>query len=144
MKLLKEDISVTGLSIMTTNKNNQAMTDIGKLWKEFSEHHFFSKFVESGSEIYSVYHQYESDETGKYRVTIGCRNIAPNDIKEEFSNVKIEAGTYKEYKVKTISPENIGKAWQFIWNDKTLKRAFSTDFELYEKNQMTINIKINC
>ena len=140
MTLLTEEIQITGLSIVTTNHNNQGMQDIGKLWQEFSKHPLFSKLMAKGTKVYSVYDEYESDETGGYRVTIGCKNL---EAVEGFSAVKIQTGHYKEFKVSPISPENIGDTWQNIWKDQSLKRTFSTDYEVYERDKMSIYVKVN-
>lgn len=142
MTILKDDIIVTGLSIVTTNHNNQGMKDIGQLWQNFLVHPVFSTFAKEGRKIYVVYDQYESDHTGFYRVTIGYKNLEALAQDAKYNTVKIKAGIYKEFEVSPATPEKIGEAWQGIWEDKSLKRSFDTDFEVYKNDQMIINLNI--
>ena len=87
MKSLEKEIRITGLSINTTNENNQGMQDIGKLWQEFTKHPVFSKYVAEGCSIYTVYDQYETDETGKYRFTVGIKDL---NLSEDFATATIQ------------------------------------------------------
>ena len=137
MKSLEKEIRITGLSINTTNENNQGMQDIGKLWQEFTKHPVFSKYVAEGCSIYTVYDQYETDETGKYRFTVGIKDL---NLSEDFATATIQKGSYHGFKVSPATSENIGKSWYAIWQDKSLNRSFATDFEIYEKEKMTIYI----
>lgn len=63
---------IIGISIRTTNQNNQSQEDLGKLWGQFFRENVFEKIPYKISEdIYSIYTDYQSDYTEGYTTLIG-------------------------------------------------------------------------
>lgn len=131
------ELSVTGISIKTNNANEMhAETQkIPTLWSRF-----YSDYIpnlNSDANIYGVYYEYESDETGNFRLLAGstsearhCKTI----IKEQ---IDIESGSYLCFKATGNMPDVVIGLWQQVWsyfNDEKQKkytRTFRTDFEEY-------------
>lgn len=68
------NFKIIGISVETTNQNNQAAIDLGKLWQQFYSEEIFNKIPNKDSEeVYAIYTSYESDYTGKYTTIIGQR-----------------------------------------------------------------------
>lgn len=65
---------VIGISIRTTNENNQAAQDIPELWNKFMTESVIEKIpnkVENA--VYCIYTEYEKDHTKPYTTILGCR-----------------------------------------------------------------------
>lgn len=106
---------VKGLSIRT---DNQSVEEIIGLW---------GRIGNLNEEIYAVYSNYESDHHGKYDLLVGS-------LTNEFiEKVMINTGKYLVITVEKGTPDEIGAAWQKIWQDEAIyqKRLFTTDFEHY-------------
>ena len=131
-----ENFKIIGIETKTTNQNEKASKDIGKLWGEFFSLNVPSKIVNKESDdIYAIYTDYESDYTGKYTCVIGMRvnslEQIPNDlIGREFKNDK-----YQKFIAKGEMPNAVVKTWKEIWSkDKELNRKYTADLEIYGKN----------
>lgn len=135
-----EDITIMGLSLITSNDEAMNHNTIGKLWERFLNiPHSSFKQVDTGS-VYSVYSDYENETKGKYRVTLGyaCKN--PSSIPEGMHLVKIPSGPFKVIQAKSPTPKDIVDAWMQVWSDLELPRRFHTDFELYEGDKAYLYI----
>lgn len=131
-----ENFKIIGIETKTTNQNEKASKDIGKLWGEFFSLNVPSKIVNKESDdIYAIYTDYESDYTGKYTCVIGMRvnsleQIPNNLIGREFKNDK-----YQKFIAKGEMPNAVVKTWKEIWSkDKELNRKYTADLEIYGKN----------
>jgi predicted transcriptional regulator YdeE len=125
---------VTGITIRTTNQNNQSQKDIGDLWARFMADDVMSQITARLSDdIYSVYTDYETDHTGFYTAILGCKIVAPDHIPEGFTTVFIPADNYHAYYLEGKFPDNVGEAWQQIWQNAS-DRKYTADFDLYSFN----------
>nr|WP_255534858.1 effector binding domain-containing protein [Pedobacter sp. SYSU D00535] len=76
-----EEFYVVGLSVRTTNENNQAARDIPELWSRFFSENVLAGIPNrSGDAVYSLYTEYELDFTKPYTCIIGCRVNSIADI----------------------------------------------------------------
>ena len=130
-----ENFKIIGISTETTNQNNQAASDLGKLWQQFYLEEIFNKIPNKESnDIYAVYTDYESDYTGKYTAIIGQRvstlNIIPDGlVGREITNEKL-----LKYKAKGEMPQAVVAIWKEIWEDNiALYRTYNADFEVYSE-----------
>ncbi|WP_159800633.1 GyrI-like domain-containing protein [Flavobacterium sp. MK4S-17] len=129
-----ETIYLTGIALKekTTNENNQAMQDCGRLWQEFESKGYFSKIDNKlENKIYAVYYDYEGDHTKPYSYFIGCRVAAGSLAPEGMENIVIPPGNYKIITAKGKMPDCVADAWRTIWNSD-IKRAYKADFEIYD------------
>lgn len=89
----------------------------------------------------AVYSNYESDETGAYRYTIGMPVSSLENIPKNMTPLAIPACTYALFTTrKGPISEVIAEAWQDIWNwSKENNRAFTIDFERYAERSIDPN-----
>ncbi|MCZ4224476.1 GyrI-like domain-containing protein [Pedobacter rhodius] len=133
-----ENFKIIGISVETTNQNNQATTDLSKLWQRFYREEIFNRTPnKEREEVYAVYTDYESDYTGKYTTIIGHRVSTLDDIPEGLVGREIKNEKLFKYIAKGEMPDAVIKTWQEIWaNDIALYRTYNADFEVYgEKSQ---------
>jgi predicted transcriptional regulator YdeE len=125
---------IIGISVKTTNANNQAATDIGGLWQKFIGEKIASKIPNKiDNTVYSVYCKYESDYTAPYTTLLGCKVSSIENIPDGFDYIEIANGNYKQFEAKGNLIEGVVyKKWVDIWNTN-LPRAYTTDFEVYDE-----------
>lgn len=128
----REAFNVIGIPVRTTNENLVCMQDIGALWDRFFSENIMEKIPNKvGSEIYSVYTDYESDHTAPYTVIIGCKVSHLNEVPEGMVGKEIPSGEYSTYLAKGSIPEgSVGEAWKKIWQAEH-DRAYTADYEIY-------------
>jgi len=134
-----ENFKIIGISTETTNQNNQAAADLGKLWQRFFSEEISSKIPNKENEdIYAVYTDYENDYTGKYTTIIGHRVNNLNNIPDGFVGREIKNEKLLKYKAKGEMPKAVVETWQEIWkNNVALYRTYDADFEVYgEKSHL--------
>ena len=128
----KEPFYIVGISVRTTNENQQAAKDIPVLWQRFMSENIAKQIPnKSSDEIYAVYTNYESDFTEPYTTIIGCRVDEITDVPEGMISKKIEAPNYKKYIAKgNLNEGVVYNKWIEIWNED-INRAYTSDFEVY-------------
>ncbi|AZJ36215.1 GyrI-like domain-containing protein [Tenacibaculum singaporense] len=127
-----EPFYVIGISVRTTNENQQAAKDIPALWQRFMSENIAEQIPNKlSSEVYAVYTDYESDYTKPYTTIIGCKVSEIGNVPEGFMSKKIAAPNYKTYVAKGSLVENIVyNKWLEIW-DEDINRAYTSDYEVY-------------
>jgi predicted transcriptional regulator YdeE len=124
---------VIGLSVRTTNKDNQAMQDLGNLWGRFFAESVLDKIPNKQSgEIYSIYTDYKSDYTEEYTTIIGVPVTTLDEIPEGLTGREFQPEQFRKFIAKGAMPAAVGNAWMDIWQrDKELNRKYTYDFEVY-------------
>jgi predicted transcriptional regulator YdeE len=138
MSIQKEKgFHVIGISVRTTNENDQVKKDIPALWNRFMGEGTSSLIPNKTEEsIYCVYTDYEKDHTKPYTTIIGCKVADLSHIPEGMTGKTIAPSNYEVYPVKGNLAENIVyKEWIKIW-DADLPRTFTADFEVYGSKAM--------
>lgn len=127
-----DPIQIIGISVRTTNENEQSAIDIPALWNRFLSNNLASSIPNSvGSDLYCIYTDYESDFTKPYTTILGCQVSALDYIPEGFTGTTIQGGNYLTFIAKGKMSDNIVfKEWQKIWSSD-LPRTYQTDFEVY-------------
>ncbi|MEP3208058.1 MAG: GyrI-like domain-containing protein [Maribacter sp.] len=125
---------VIGISVRTTNENNQAASDIGSLWGRFMTEDILQKIPNKLSdEILSIYTNYESDHTQAYDTILGCKVSSLDVIPEGMLSQSFDGGTYAKFVSKgDVTKGAIYNTWVEIWNTD-LDRLYTADFEIYGK-----------
>ncbi len=123
---------VIGISVRTTNENNQAATDIPALWNRFLTAGIAQQIPnKTGDEIHAIYTAYEKDHTRPYTTVLGCRVSSFDQIPEGMETVEIAEGNYARFTATgKINEGSVFNEWLKIWNTP-LPRKYTTDFELY-------------
>ena len=135
---MMENFKIIGISVQTTNQNNQAATDLGQLWGRFYQEEISKQISNKESDdIYAVYTDYESDYTGSYTAIIGHRVSALYIIPDGLTGLEVKNEKLLRYIAKGEMPNAVVETWKEIWaNDIALYRTYHADFEVYgEKSQ---------
>jgi len=135
---MMENFKIIGISVQTTNQNDQAATDLGQLWSRFYQEEISKQIPSKQSDdVYAIYTDYESDYTGSYTAIIGHRVSALDIIPNGLTGREIKNEKLLRYIAKGEMPNAVVESWQEIWaNDIALYRTYHADFEVYgEKSQ---------
>lgn len=147
---LEEAIAV-GITTETTNKDGQTSKDINNLWNRFFLEGVNVKIKNTkDNEILNIYHDYESDHNGPYKVTVGRRVSKPEEKlhKKGLQSVVIPASKYMVFTAKGKLPDCVTEMWEFInaMGDE-IRRAYTADFDVYgtksaDPNNATVDIYV--
>lgn len=131
-KVSSEDFTIVGISVRTNNLNNQAKRDISQLWGQFILNNIADSIPNKISDdVYCVYTNYESDHTGDYTTTLGCRVSDTSTVIPEGLIIKeIPENNYLKFISEGKLPESVAQVWDFIWKSD-LNRSYIADFEVY-------------
>ena len=123
--------SMAGVRARTKNSDPEMVTTIAKLWQHFTfEGVHLTIPHQVDVTLYSLYTNYESDETGEYDVIAACEVSAVNDMPDGVVTLTIPAGSYARFTVTGQEEDAVFQCWQQIWK-MPLNRKYSCDFELY-------------
>lgn len=127
-----EPFYVIGISVRTTNENNQAATDIGNLWGRFMNNNVLDAIPNKvDNTVYSIYTEYEKDHTKPYTTILGCKVENLNTIPDGMVGKSFLGGTYLKLSAKgDLMKGLIINKWQEIWN-MDIDRMFTADFEVF-------------
>jgi predicted transcriptional regulator YdeE len=137
-----DPFKIIGISVKTTNKNGQSITDMGQLWNKFYSENILSKIPDRLSDdIYSIYTDYKSNYTEDYRAIISCKVKSLDHVPNGFIGRQIQGGKYLKYISEGKMPDAVINTWKEIWNnDKELKRKYTADFEVYREQDLNREI----
>ncbi|TRX62741.1 WYL domain-containing protein [Fulvivirga sp. M361] len=126
-----------GISVRTSNQDNQALTAIGDLWKKFMAEDVRNAIPNKLEDpVYSVYTNYESDHTQPYDVILGCKVSSLEQIPDGMVGVSFEGGTYVPFVAKgDLTKGAVYQSWVEIWNTD-LDRKYTADFEVYGQRSL--------
>ena len=136
--------NIAGLKVTTTNKDGKSAQDLYQIWNKFME----KDFIESLQKIaknpinYAVYTNYEKDfSEGNYDVYVGRET---ENSENNFENILVDWEKFEVFEFEYTSPESVFDAWETIWENKDLNRAYTYDIEEYhEEGKFRIYISVN-
>ncbi len=130
---LNKGFKIIGVSVETSNENNQASTDLMLLWERFHKEGLLTNVPNQlNSDIYSIYTDYESDYRGKYTCLLGLCVSTLETIPEGLVGREFPAENFKAFIAEGELPYAVVDAWKGIWDaDAELNRSYSYDFEVY-------------
>ena len=140
-----EPFKLIGIAVRTTNENNKAAYDLGKLWEKFYSEDISGKIPNKEShEIYAIYTDYQTDYTGYYITTIGLKVSSLDEIPEGLIGREFIGGDYQKFVAKGKMPNAVLNTWKEIWSkDDELNRKYTADFEIYgQKSQNGENSEV--
>lgn len=132
IEIMTNGFKIMGISIRTTNKNNQSSQDLTQLWEQFYSENIFEKIPNKNSDkILSIYTDYKSDYTEEYTTFIGVPVTSLSDIPSGLNGKEFPPQNFKKFVAKGDIPNAVVNTWTDIWQrDKELNRKYSYDFEV--------------
>ncbi|OOQ60910.1 GyrI-like domain-containing protein [Mucilaginibacter pedocola] len=122
---------VAGITVRTINKPGHADKDIGELWQRFFQDNVAANIPgKLSDDVYCVYSNYESDYTGHYTTTLGCKVESIENLHDGFGGVEVPGGSFHQYQTEGEMPAGVIAAWQHIWTNENARR-YTADFEVY-------------
>ena len=136
-------VRVSGLQVRTRNADEMqpSSAKIGPMWQRFFREEIYQKIPSKqlDSPVYGVYSGYESDAGGLFDVTAG---VATQAAAPGFESLAIEPGRYLVFEARGPMPEAIISTWQRVWayfeQPGVESRAFVTDFEMYQADDVAL------
>ncbi|MCO6176388.1 GyrI-like domain-containing protein [Flavobacterium sp. NRK F10] len=117
----------------TTNEGGQSSIDCGNLWQKFETENFVEIIPNKlGEEIYSVYFDYEGDDTKPFSYFIGCKVAIDTEIPNGMDSLLIPSDNYFKVTAKGKMTGCITDAWKRIWSSE-INRTYKYDFEVYDE-----------
>lgn len=116
-------------SVRTNNFAADMGEKIGGLWQQVMAE------IEPTAPIYGVYHDYETDYSGDYTLSLAVESP------EKGKKMLVDEGNYQIFPV-DLTPEdpsrnNVAETWQKIWaleQAGNIQRRYEKDFEKYEQD----------
>lgn len=142
--------TVIGMSLRTNNEreSHPDTASIPIMWRNFFEYNVMAGIPQQldPMTVYGVYSDYESDSTGDYTLLIGLQSGA-TEKPSSLHLVEIKEGKYLVFKVSEASPAGIKDTWAgiegYFTEVNTYRRAYTTDFEIYQgRSDISIYISI--
>ena len=128
---------VVGISIRTSNQAEAeaepGQGPIVRLWQSFAELDLSAQIPNRhvSGEVVAVYHEYESDHTGEYTVTIGLRVTSLHQVPDGLVGIEVPFQKYARFPAEGPPDTVIADTWETIRN-ADLDRAFTYDLEIYQ------------
>ncbi|HLY39595.1 MAG TPA: GyrI-like domain-containing protein [Terracidiphilus sp.] len=136
----EDSFYVAGFSARTNNaKEATGHGVIGQLWQDFYQKDLAAQIPHRiGADTIVVYSDYDSDEKGDYTYLLGTRVSSVDNLPSGMTYRKIAPGTYAVLTTdRGPVTEVVSALWKKIWGmtpeDLGGKRAFLTDYEVYDQ-----------
>lgn len=137
---------IIGISVRTTNKNNQVKNDLERLWNLFFSENIIEKIPnKTSNEIVAIYTDYTSNYTEDYTTIIGIPVSSLDTIPDKLIGREFPAENFQKFTAKGEIPQAVVNTWIDIWSkDNQLNRKYTYDLEVYgEKSQNGINSEVD-
>lgn len=138
--VVQQPFYVAGWLVRTNNADEAAgHGKIGGLWQRFYAENLSAKIPDcADSALTVVYSEYASDEKGDYNYLLGARVTSIEHLPAEMAYKKVQPGSYSVVQTEVGQmPGVLQEAWRRIWkmspSELGGKRAFVTDYEIYDE-----------
>ncbi len=143
-KLIKKVLMYFIGDFVTTSNLTEMSEEalIPRQWEKFYSHQLANQIhSKKNSTTLALYTNYETDENGSYSFAIGAEVTQVLQIPNGMKSYSIEPSQDIVFTTRKGPVQDVViEAWQHIWEwSKTNKRAFSTDFELYDERSIDPN-----
>lgn len=140
-----EPFKIIGISVRTSNENNQAGKDIADLQSRFLSDKVLEAIPnKSDNTVYTIYTDYEGDHTKPYTTILGCKVENFDTIPDGMVGKLVNGGNYVKLSTKgDLAKDLIINKWLEIW-EMDFDRLFTADFEVFgEKAQNPADAEID-
>lgn len=139
---LKEK-TVVGLTVRTSNKEENMKQAIGGLWQRFFTEGVYQSIPNKKDSLsIGLYSNYENNVAGAYDVTVCCEVSKCEKLPKEVVTRVIPAGKYAKFIVTGHMQTAVAEFWADLWS-MDLNRKYSSDFEEYQSGGDIENCEIH-
>lgn len=135
MKTLTQDRPQLVVGIELRTSNDEAARTIPPHWRRFTEERVLERIPQKASdEVIAVYTHFAHegiDNRGQYSLIIGAPVEGRPEVPEGMVSAVLPAGRRAVFPVEPPRPDQVGAAWQRIWQRDDLRKTFVADFERY-------------
>ena len=138
--VVQQPFYVAGWLVRTNNAEEAAgRGKIGELWQRFYAESLGATIPNrADSALTVVYSEYASDERGDYNYLLGARVTSIEHLPADMTYRKVQPGSYAVIETAVGQmPGVLQDSWRRIWKmspaDLGGKRAFVTDYEIYDE-----------
>ncbi len=145
-EIQKDQFTVVGITVRTTNEKHKSIKDIKDLWNRFYMERMMDKIQHKVSDnIICLYTDYEKDFTKPYTVILGYEVIKVGVLPERAIARTIPASKYAVFHIQAENlVREIANTWQKI-GDTDLKMRYYGNFEIYipsNENEVDLYVSI--
>jgi predicted transcriptional regulator YdeE len=142
------EILVMGMEVRTTQQQelNPQTAKIPQLWNRFLTEQIWQDIPEAIEPVvfYGVYTDCALQPLGTYSLIVARAVSSIDNPPENMVGVVIPAGQYLRFSVLGRSPQALQQTWRQIWQyfsaQTRYHRAFTTDFERYDDQQVSLYV----
>lgn len=133
---------VVGTSIRTTNAAEADAAPgegpILQAWKVFRDLNLASRLPNPhvSGEVVAAYHDYASDHTGEYTLTIGLRVTSLHQVPDGMVGFEVPFQTYARFPFDGPPERVVAETWSSVLTSD-LSRAYTCDLEVYTSGDDT-------
>lgn len=146
----RDEMLVMGMEVRTGNQQemNPATAEIPTLWTRFVAEQLWLDIPEcvNPQVLYGVYTDYASNHLGDYSLIVAVEVNSIDNPPENMVGISIPAGSYLVFSSVGSPAGSIMSMWQQIWHyfsaGSRYQRAFTTDFEMYAADQISIFVAV--
>lgn len=146
----RDETLVMGVEVRTSTQRemNFETAEIPKLWNRFLAEQIWLDIpdVVNSQTFYGVYTDYATEALGEYSLVLAAEVTSIDNPPESMVGIAIPEGQYLVFSAVDCRPEAVIQTWQQIGGyfspGSRYQRAFTTDFELYEQQQVHIYIAV--
>ncbi len=133
----RDEFAMIGISVRTSNRDNQAGKDISALFQRFFAEGIMEKIPgRLSDDIINLYYDYAGDHTDPYTVLVGCRVSSLDDLPAGLTGHKVAGGSFAVYTPKGDMPDIIINTWQEVWQTEEYQRSYQGDYDIYGPKAM--------
>ncbi|CAN5803928.1 MAG: effector binding domain-containing protein [Chloroflexia bacterium] len=139
-------LRAVGASIRTSNQAQieakPGQGPISTLWQTFTDLDVGKRVPNPhvSGEVVAIYHDYESDATGDYTLTIGLRVTSLHQVPKGLEGIEVPFQRYARFPVEGPPDTAIPGAWQAV-QETDLDRACTFDLEIYQPDSTAEMVK---
>jgi predicted transcriptional regulator YdeE len=133
-------MSILGSALQTsfTLESNPTTAKIPSHWQNFFSTAIANQIPnpKEAQKTYAVYTNYTNEYKGDYSLIIGAEVAHNSVVPTGLAQAIIPAGQYMVFTAQGQMPHTVIDTWKEIWSffdkNKIIKRAYKTDFEVYD------------
>lgn len=135
MRTIEQDQAIHVIGIELRTSNDQAFKTIPGHWQRFTQEAVPAKVPgKLSDDVYAVYTDFQNagrDNQGVYSLVIGVAVPADAAVPEGCARAVIPASPRAVFPVEKGRFDQVGEAWQAIWQRRDLRKTFIADYEHY-------------